>query len=129
MSMIWSRRARKRSFCPLSRRSLGRIESPSAKPTERQNHDQTPRSNCKKSSRPLPLSCKCNDLPIRGNVSKISRVQVLHGRLLEERGGDLFLFVGSTEAKAGSLLISLTGVPSGRIDVIGEERQAEMTNG
>jgi len=31
-------------FCPLSRRSLGRIESPSDKPTERQNHGQTIRS-------------------------------------------------------------------------------------
>jgi hypothetical protein len=27
----------------------------------RQNHDQTARSICKKSSRPPPLSCKCND--------------------------------------------------------------------
>jgi hypothetical protein len=44
-STIWSSRARKRSFCPLSRRSLGRSESPSAKPTERQNHDQTPPIN------------------------------------------------------------------------------------
>jgi hypothetical protein len=34
MSSIWSRRARKRSFYLLSRRSFGRIESPSAKPTE-----------------------------------------------------------------------------------------------
>ena len=33
---------------PVSRRSLGRIESPSAKPTERQNHVQTRRSICKK---------------------------------------------------------------------------------
>src|SRR5580704_18359075 len=40
MSTIWSSRARKKSFCPLSRRSLGRIESPSDKPTERQNHGQ-----------------------------------------------------------------------------------------
>jgi len=43
-------RARKRSFCPLSRRSLGRIESPSVKPTERQKHDKAPQSICKKSS-------------------------------------------------------------------------------
>jgi hypothetical protein len=49
-STIWSSRALKKSLCPLSRRSFGRIESPSAKPTERQNHDQTPRSICKKSS-------------------------------------------------------------------------------
>ena len=42
VSTIWSRRALNRSFCPLSRRSLGRIESPSAKPTERQNHDKRP---------------------------------------------------------------------------------------
>src|SRR5450432_3832256 len=28
LSTIWSSRARKRSFCPLSRRSFGRIESP-----------------------------------------------------------------------------------------------------
>jgi hypothetical protein len=49
-STIWSSRALKKSLCPPSRRSFGRIESPSAKPTERQNHDQTPRSICKKSS-------------------------------------------------------------------------------
>jgi hypothetical protein len=36
---------------PLSRRSLGRIESPSAKPTERQNHDRTSGSICKKAGR------------------------------------------------------------------------------
>src|SRR6202042_460111 len=77
---IWSRRASKRSLCPLSRRSLGRIESPSAKPTERQNHDQTPRSICNKSSRQPLLSCKRNALPIPGNASKIRQVRILHGR-------------------------------------------------
>src|ERR1700734_1050568 len=79
--MIWSRRALKRSFCPLSRRSLGRIESPSAKPTERQNHDQTSGSICKKSNQQPPLSCKCSDLPFRGNASKIRPFRILHGRL------------------------------------------------
>src|SRR5271157_1161675 len=81
MSMIWSSRARKRSFCPLSRRSLGRIESPSAKPTERQNHDRRSGSICKKSSRLTQISCKHNDLPVSGNASKIRRVRILHGGL------------------------------------------------
>src|SRR5580698_1658188 len=81
MSTIWSRRALNRSFCPLSRRSLGRIESPSAKPTERQNHDQTPRSICKKSSQQTLHSCKCNDLPTFANPSKIRRIRILHRRL------------------------------------------------
>src|SRR5258708_39309267 len=84
MSMIWSSRALKKSFCPLSRRSLGRIESPSAIPTERQNHDQTRRSICKKSSRQTPLCGKGNDLPIRGNAPKIRRARILHGRLQVE---------------------------------------------
>src|SRR6478736_5156599 len=80
MSTIWSSRALKKSFCPLSRRSLGRIESPSDKPTERQNHGQTIRSICKKSSRQTLLSRKRNNLPIRVNASKIRRVQILHGQ-------------------------------------------------
>ena len=54
----------------------------SAKPTERQNHDQAPQSNCKKSSRQTLPSCKCNHSPIPGNASKIGRVRVLHGRRL-----------------------------------------------
>ena len=41
--------------------------------TEGQNHDQTFRSICKKSSRPLSLSCKCKHLTIRANGSKIRR--------------------------------------------------------
>jgi hypothetical protein len=39
-----------RSFCPLSRRSLGRIESPSIPPMEGENHGQSHRSICKKPS-------------------------------------------------------------------------------
>src|SRR5271155_5099633 len=79
--MIWSSRALKKSFCPLSRRSLGRIESPSAKPTERQNHDQTTRSICKKRNQQRPLSCKRNNLTILGGASKIRRLRIVHGRL------------------------------------------------
>ena len=71
--------------CPLSRRSLGRIESPSAKPTERQNHDRTSGSICKKASRQTPLTCKCNDLPIPGNASKIRPLRIVHGRLITLR--------------------------------------------
>src|SRR6185437_2796135 len=44
--------------------------TPSAKPTERQNHDQPPRSICKKSSPQTSLSCKCKDAPIHGSASK-----------------------------------------------------------
>ena len=47
---------------------------------ERQNHDQTARSICKKSSRPSPLSCKCIDSPILENASKIRLLRILHGR-------------------------------------------------
>src|SRR5580698_3999131 len=85
-STIWSSRARKRSFCPLSRRSLGRIESPSAKPTERQNHDQTTRSICKKRNQQRPLSCKRNNLTILGGASKIRRLRIVHGRLGDDGG-------------------------------------------
>src|SRR5208282_3383761 len=81
MSTIWSSRALKRSFCPLSRRSFGRIESPSAKLTERQNHDQTPQSMCKKSSLPPQLSCECEHSPTPATPKKISPLQILHGRL------------------------------------------------
>jgi hypothetical protein len=43
-------RAMNRSFWPLSRRSLGRIETPSTEPVEEENHAQSRRSICKKSS-------------------------------------------------------------------------------
>jgi hypothetical protein len=56
----------------------------SAKPTERQNHDQMIRSIRKKSNRPPSLSCKCNDSLIRANPSKTRRLRILHRRLMHE---------------------------------------------
>src|SRR5271154_3320618 len=82
MSMIWSSRARKRSFCPLFRRSFGRIESTSAKLTAEENHGQRRRSICKKSSRQTLLSCNCKDSKKPTIPRKTRRLRILHGRLL-----------------------------------------------
>jgi hypothetical protein len=61
---------------------LGPHRITSAKPTGGQNHDKPIRSICKKTGPPPSLSCKCNDLPIRANASKIRRFRILHRRLL-----------------------------------------------
>src|SRR5271156_486044 len=81
MSTIWSSRARKRSFCPLFRRSFGRIESTSAKLTAEENHGQRRRSICKKSSRQTLLSCNCKDSKKPTIPQKTRRLRILHGRL------------------------------------------------
>src|SRR5271155_3923026 len=81
MSTIWSSRARKRSFCPLFRRSFGRIESTSAKLTAEENHGQRRRSICKKSSRQTLLSCNCKDSKKPTIPRKTRRLRILHGRL------------------------------------------------
>jgi hypothetical protein len=70
----------KKIVLQLSRRSLGRIESPSVKPTERQNHHQTSGSIRKKTSRQTLISCKRNNLPIPANASRIRRCRILHGQ-------------------------------------------------
>ena len=47
MSTIWSSRARKRSLCPLSRRSFGRIANRSVASPTTENHASRPDSICK----------------------------------------------------------------------------------
>src|ERR1700722_13191181 len=108
MSTIWSSRARKRSFCPPSRRSLGRIESPSAKPTGGQNHDKTFRSICKKSNRTPSLSCKCKYLPIRANGSKIRRFRILHRRRQSRLRGGLAPSARENVAESGERTNAIT---------------------
>jgi hypothetical protein len=49
--------------------------------------------------------------------------------MLKERGGELYLFAGSTDARAGSVSFSLTGFSSGRAEVIDEDRQIPISNG
>ena len=53
-SRIWSSRARKRSVCPVSRRSLGRMESPRIAPMRAGNHAASRRSICNE-ARPQPV--------------------------------------------------------------------------
>jgi hypothetical protein len=49
--------------------------------------------------------------------------------MLKERDGALYLFAGSTEAKAGSLSVSLSGVSNGSAEVIGENRRTPIKDG
>ena len=83
VSTIWSSRARNRSVCPLSRRSLDRIELPPTKPTERQNsRSNDPIRSRKKRNQQRPLSCKRNNLTILASaLQKSGRLQIVHGQL------------------------------------------------
>ena len=49
--------------------------------------------------------------------------------MLKEHDGALYLFAGSTEAKAGSLSFSLSGVSNGSAEVIGENRRTPIKVG
>src|SRR5271156_5643533 len=84
LATIGSTRARKRSFCPLFRRSFGRIESTSAKLTAEKNHGQRRRSICKKSSRQTLLSCNCKDSKKPTIPRKTRRLRILHGRQIKK---------------------------------------------
>lgn len=66
-----SRALRKRSFCPLSRRSLGRIEAPLPfRSRNRENHTARRRSNRKETARKHPAPRENRYLPITGNVAR-----------------------------------------------------------
>jgi hypothetical protein len=49
--------------------------------------------------------------------------------MLKEHDGALYLFAGSTEAKAGSLSFSLSGVSNGSAEAIGENRRIPLKDG
>jgi hypothetical protein len=49
--------------------------------------------------------------------------------MLKERDGDLYLFAGSTDSKAGSVSFTLSGLTAGRAELIGENRQVPVSNG
>ncbi len=49
--------------------------------------------------------------------------------MLKQRGGDLYLFAGSTEAKPGSASFALKDVANGRAEAIGENREIPLING
>jgi hypothetical protein len=73
-----------KSLCPLSRRSLGRIESPSTEPMEEENHAQSRRSICKKSSQSSRRSCKRKYLPSLANADETRVFRIFHGRLIPQ---------------------------------------------
>ena len=80
MSTIWSSRARKRSFCPLSRCSFGRIESPPPADERRRNHVQRRHAICKIAAAITVSSGKHEDLQNSLNARKQRRLRDLHRR-------------------------------------------------
>ena len=81
MSTIWSSRARKRSFCPLSRCSFGRIESPPPADERRRNHVPSRHAICKIAAAITVSSGKHEDLQNSLNARKQRRLRDLHRRL------------------------------------------------
>ena len=80
MSMIWSSLALNRSFWPFSCRSLGFIPSPYANSASlaAENAGQF----CKKIDRGGPRSCEFDDQKIAEESCNLSRLWIVHGRLL-----------------------------------------------
>ena len=73
------------------------------------------------------LASVLNSPTIHGRTSVSGTIS--SATMLKEYDADLYLFAGSTDAKAGSLSISLDGVGSSRAQVIGEDRQAPIADG
>src|ERR1700758_2123700 len=80
-STIWSSRARNRSFCPLSRRSLGRIQSPLRTLTKAKESRLNPQRNLQDNRRPDPQIQQTPKLPNRQRPRKSMSLNDLHGRL------------------------------------------------
>src|SRR5271167_2909180 len=76
MSMIGSRRARNRSFCPLSRRSFGRIANLQIASFAKDNHDRAAVSICKLSAAPKPKTGKIEYLQTLTKPSKITALKL-----------------------------------------------------
>jgi hypothetical protein len=68
-----------------------------------------------------------NSPTIEGRVATSGTIA--SATMLKEHDGALYLFAGSTEAKAGSLSISLSGVANGSAEVISENRQTPIKDG
>ncbi len=103
---IWSSRALKKSSCPLSRRSVGRIESPSAiRWSDRittKRPDQFARNQAdRRRSAANAMTCQSVETP------KVRPARILHGRLLGFIGGDPGYVESSCATPAPSRLASL----------------------
>jgi hypothetical protein len=68
-----------------------------------------------------------NSPTIKGRIAASGTIA--SASMLKEHKGALYLFAGSTEAKAGTLSISLSGVANASAEVIGEDRQMPIRDG
>ncbi len=68
-----------------------------------------------------------NSPTIEGRIAASGTIPT--ATMLKEREGDLYLFAGSTDSKAGSVSFSLSGFSNGRAEAIDEDRQIPITNG
>jgi len=75
----------------------------------------------------LRLAPVLNSPTIGGRVATSGTIA--SATMLKEHDGVQYLFAGSTEAKAGFLSISLSGVLDGSAEVIGENRRTPIKDG